>query len=127
LLGHSPKVTAIFACNDEVATGVIQALRDLGKRIPQDVSVIGFDNVDYTADLYPPLTTIHVHKTWMGRLGVRMLVERAKYPNQPQTTSSLATHLVERQSVAARQGSRVSSKAKVGLERKREVVVGNTS
>jgi hypothetical protein len=63
----------------------------------------------------------------MGRLGVRMLVERAKYPNQPQTTSSLATHLVERQSVAAWQGSRVSSKAKVGLEPKREVTVGNTS
>jgi DNA-binding LacI/PurR family transcriptional regulator len=99
LLGRSPEITAIFACNDEVATGVIQALRDLGKRIPHDVSVIGFDNVDYAAELYPPLTTIHVHKTWMGRLGVRMLVERAKYPNQPQITSSLATQLVERQSV----------------------------
>jgi LacI family transcriptional regulator len=101
LLQRSPNVTAIFACNDEVATGVIQALRELGKRIPEDVSVVGFDNVDYTADLYPPLTTIHVHKTWLGRLGVRMLVERTKNPNQPQITSSLATHLVERQSVAA--------------------------
>jgi DNA-binding LacI/PurR family transcriptional regulator len=122
LLGHSPEVTAIFACNDEVATGVIQALRDLGKRIPHDVSVIGFDNVDYTADLYPPLTTIHVHKTWMGRLGVRLLVERAKYPNQPQITSSLATHLVERQSVAS-----LGSKKGMGLERKREVMTGDTS
>jgi LacI family transcriptional regulator len=121
LLARSPEVTAIFACNDEVATGVMQALRDLGKRIPQDVSVIGFDNVDYTAELYPPLTTINVQKTWLGRLGVRMLVERSKYPNQPQTTSSLATHLVERQSVA-----RLEPKRTV-VGRKREVVAGDTS
>jgi LacI family transcriptional regulator len=124
LLGRSPNVTAIFACNDEVATGVIQALRELGKRIPEDISVIGFDNVDYAADLYPPLTTIHVPKTWLGRLGVRMLVERTKHPNQPQITSSLATHLVERQSVAA--VSRVSDK-KVRLGSKEEVMVGDTS
>jgi DNA-binding LacI/PurR family transcriptional regulator len=120
LLSRSPEVTAIFACNDEVATGVMQALRDLGKRIPQDVSVIGFDNVDYTAELYPPLTTINVQKTWLGRLGVRMLIERSKYPNQPQTTSSLATYLVERQSVA-----RLAPKRTV-LERKREVVAGDS-
>jgi LacI family transcriptional regulator len=101
LLERSPEVTAIFACNDEVATGVMQAVRDLGKAIPKDLSVIGFDNVDYTADLYPPLTTIHVHKTWIGRMSVRMLVERVKNPNQPQITCSLATQLVERQSVAA--------------------------
>jgi DNA-binding LacI/PurR family transcriptional regulator len=120
LLSRSPEVTAIFACNDEVATGVMQALRDLGKRIPQDVSVIGFDNVDYTAELYPPLTTINVQKTWLGRLGVRMLIERSKYPNQPQTTSSLATYLVERQSVA-----RLAPKRTV-LERKRGVVAGDS-
>jgi DNA-binding LacI/PurR family transcriptional regulator len=101
LLERSPEVTAIFACNDEVATGVMQAVRDMGKSVPKDVSIVGFDNVDYTADLYPPLTTIHVHKTWMGRMSVRMLVERVKYPNQPQITCSLATQFVERQSVAA--------------------------
>ncbi len=100
LLGRSPQVTAIFACNDEVATGVLQALRDLGKRVPEDVSVVGFDNVAYTADLYPPLTSVHVDKTWLGRMGVRMLVERVNYPDQPQLTCSLATHLVSRQSVA---------------------------
>jgi LacI family transcriptional regulator len=100
LLEHSPQVTAIFACNDEVATGVLQAVRELGKRIPDDISIIGFDNVDYTADLYPPLTSVHVSKTWLGRMGVRMLVERVKYPDQPQLTCSLATHLVSRHSVA---------------------------
>ncbi|MGL4610502.1 MAG: LacI family DNA-binding transcriptional regulator [Trueperaceae bacterium] len=102
LLERSPEVTAIFACNDEVAAGVLQVLREVGKRVPGDVSVVGFDNVDYAADLYPPLTTLHVHKTWMGRLGVRMLIERARNPNQPQTTCTVATHLVSRQSVAMR-------------------------
>lgn len=114
LLECSPEVTAIFACNDEVATGVLAAARDLGRNVPNDLSIVGFDNVDYTADLYPPLTTVHIHKTWMGRLGVRMLVERAKHPDQPQITSGLATTLVSRQSVT-------SLNARVGLEAK-EVV-----
>jgi DNA-binding LacI/PurR family transcriptional regulator len=101
LLEHSPEVTAIFACNDEVATGVLQAARELGRSVPNNLSVIGFDNVDYAAELYPPLTTVHVHKTWMGRLGVRMLVERTKHLDQPQMTCSLATKLVLRDSVSS--------------------------
>jgi DNA-binding LacI/PurR family transcriptional regulator len=108
LLEHTPSITAIFACNDEVAAGVMQAIRDTGRSIPDDISVIGFDNVSSTADLYPPLTTIHIHKTWMGRLGVRFLVERAKHPDQPQITSSLATHLVIRDSVKSLNAETVS-------------------
>jgi LacI family transcriptional regulator len=99
LLAKSPEVTAIFACNDEVATGVMQAIRDMGRSVPDDISVVGFDNLASSADLYPPLTTVHIHKTWMGRLGVRLLVERAKHPDQPQSATSLATHLVVRESV----------------------------
>jgi LacI family transcriptional regulator len=113
LLYASPEVTAIFACNDEVATGVMQAVRDTGRSVPNDISVVGFDNLASSADLYPPLTTVHIHKTWMGRLGVRLLVERAKHPDQPQSTTSLATHLVVRESVK----NLVTSSAPAGAKR----------
>jgi DNA-binding LacI/PurR family transcriptional regulator len=107
LLEHSPEVTAIFACNDDVAAGVMQAVREMGKRVPDDISVVGFDNIASSADLYPPLTTIHIHKTWMGLLGVQTLIERARNPDKPKTTLTLATDLVIRQSVA-----RAKSKAR---------------
>jgi LacI family transcriptional regulator len=100
LLLHSPQVTAIFACNDEVATGVMQALRDMGKRVPEDISVIGFDNLSSSSDLYPPLSTIHIHKTWMGSLGVQTLIDRTRNPDKPKMTLTLSTDLVVRQSVA---------------------------
>lgn len=101
LLHHSPQVTAIFACNDDVAMGVMQAVRDMGKRVPEDISVVGFDNIDASGDVYPPLTTVHVHKRWMGIMAVQTLIERARHPDKPKMTVTLSTDLVIRQSVAS--------------------------
>jgi LacI family transcriptional regulator len=101
LLQESPQVTAIFACNDEAAMGVMQAVRDMGKRVPEDISVVGFDNIDSSADVYPPLTTIHVHKRWMGMMAVQTLIERARHPDKPKMTITLSTDLVIRQSVSS--------------------------
>jgi LacI family transcriptional regulator len=123
LLERCPEVTAIFACNDEVATGVMQAVRAIGMRVPEDISVIGFDNVDYTADLYPPLSTIHIHKTWMGSLGVQTLIDRSRHPDKPKMTITLATDLIIRQSVASprvnvlfHKGGKSPPKAELELE-----------
>jgi LacI family transcriptional regulator len=101
LLNHSPQITAIFACNDNAAIGVIQAVRDSGQRVPENISVVGFDDVETAAEMHPPLTTVHVHKRWMGLLAVQMLLERARAPDKPQTTLKVSTDLTIRQSVAS--------------------------
>ena len=60
LLATHPDTTAIFAANDMMAFGVIRALMDAGRRIPEDVSVFGFDNTELSSTIvHPPLTTIH--------------------------------------------------------------------
>ena len=101
LLTRAPGVTAIFAGADLVAFGAIQALLDMGIRVPEDVSVVGFDNIDSAGFITPALTTVHVHKTWMGAICVRQLLERARYPEQPKVTISVATELIVRGSACA--------------------------
>lgn len=101
LLRHSPEVTAVFACNDLSALGVLSAAREMGIGVPGDLSVIGFDNIDMAREIVPPLTTVHVYKTWMGVLGVRRLLERIQDPGQPKVTLTLGTQLVIRESVGS--------------------------
>jgi LacI family transcriptional regulator len=98
LMNRAPEVTAIFAGADIVAIGVIQGLLDIGLRVPEDVSVVGFDNIDSAGFITPALTTVHVHKTWMGAISVRQLLERVQNPEQPKVTISVATELVVRDS-----------------------------
>lgn len=105
LLERAPAVTAIFACMDLAAIGVLNAARDMDLRIPEDLSVAGFDNIDLASEVRPALTTVHVHKKWMGMLGVRRLIERVAYPEQPTTSTLIATKLVQRDSVAAPRAS----------------------
>ncbi len=100
LLASNPQVTALFCCNDETAIGAISAIRQLGLEVPRDVSVVGFDNIDLAAEVSPALTTVHVHKTWMGALGVQTLIERVQHPDKPKTTIVMDTDLIVRHSVA---------------------------
>lgn len=99
LLERAPQLTAIFACNDNVASGVINALQDKGLNVPADVSVIGFDDIDLAQEVIPPLTTIHVDKVLMGALAVRHLRDRVEFPMRPTLKTYLSTHLVKRDSV----------------------------
>ncbi|HVU12158.1 MAG TPA: LacI family DNA-binding transcriptional regulator [Phototrophicaceae bacterium] len=100
LLNRVPDISAVFACNDDVAMHVIRALRDLGRRVPEDVSVIGFDDTAGALDTQPPLTTIHVYKELMGALAVRQLYERAADIHRPPITTLIGAKLVQRDSVA---------------------------
>jgi LacI family transcriptional regulator len=100
MLERRPDVTAVFACNDLVALGALNAARDLGLDVPGDLSVMGFDNIDLASEITPALTTVHVHKTWLGMLSVRQLLERVQSPAKPKTMLSVDTHLVIRDSVA---------------------------
>lgn len=100
LLQEHPDITAFFACNDDTAAGAMAAGFDLGLKTPKDISVVGFDNIALSGELSPPLTTVHVHKNWMGILGVRFLLERAANPEKPKSTTMVSTQLMIRESTA---------------------------
>ncbi|HEX3052124.1 MAG TPA: LacI family DNA-binding transcriptional regulator [Aggregatilineaceae bacterium] len=99
LLKRSPDITAIFACNDNVAIGVMNAADQLGLSVPGDLSIVGFDDIDLTQEVAPPLTTVHVDKTLMGVLAVRQLRDRVENPERPTLTTALSTQLIVRESV----------------------------
>ncbi|GCE23447.1 LacI family DNA-binding transcriptional regulator [Dictyobacter kobayashii] len=91
--------TAIFCTNDPVASKAIKTLRGLGIHIPQDISIMGFDDIDLAEHLTPPLTTMHVHKEAMGALGVQTLISRVSNPDAIHMSHILDVHLVVRDSV----------------------------
>jgi DNA-binding LacI/PurR family transcriptional regulator len=73
MLARIPDCTAIFAANDHVALGIMRAMAEQGRRIPQDVSLVGFDDVPEAAYLHPALTTIRQDFAEIGRQALRLL------------------------------------------------------
>lgn len=71
---REPLADCYFADNDEIAIGAIRALKERGYRIPEDIAVVGFDNIPYTTFIDPPLTTIDVPKAYMGSVAVKQLL-----------------------------------------------------
>ncbi|MDI6637836.1 MAG: substrate-binding domain-containing protein, partial [Bacillota bacterium] len=67
--------TAIFADNDMTALGVLKALHERGIRVPDEVSVIGFDDIQVASHTHPPLTTMHIPKQQLGSIAARRLVD----------------------------------------------------
>lgn len=78
LLKRDKNVTAIFACNDAMAIGVMQYLKKQGLIIPDDISLVGFDDVEEDVSLEPPLTTIKVLKTELGSEAVKIISRNIK-------------------------------------------------
>ena len=110
LLAEHPEVTAIFAANDVMAYGAVRAVLDCGRRIPDDLSLIGFDNLEFSSIIHPPLTTIHQPKYEMGQAAVEILLRLARdKEKQIPEHRLLGVELVERQScrklLAERPGS----------------------
>ncbi|MGC4942635.1 LacI family DNA-binding transcriptional regulator [Kribbella sp. DT2] len=99
LLTARRDVTAVFAATDMIAAGVLRAIRDLGLRCPEDISVVGYDDVPFAADLFPALTTVHIPTEDLGRTAVRLALHRDEYETSQHVV--LGTHLVVRDSVAA--------------------------
>ncbi len=92
-------VTAIFSANDWLVVGVLRALRELGLRVPEDISVIGFDDDLLAGHITPALTTMQVDKVGMGRLAVSLLVNRVQFPDAAQVVARMRPRLIERESV----------------------------
>jgi LacI family transcriptional regulator len=99
LLSQRRDLTAVFAANDAMAFGVIRAVFEAGRRVPDDISVVGFDNIEVAAMIRPPLTTIHQPKYEMGWAAAEILLEQAARRNgwMPEHRL-LEVKLVERES-----------------------------
>lgn len=91
--------TAFFADNDLIALGAMRALSQYGCRIPEDLSIIGFDDLPACALTQPPLSTIRVFKREMGQAAVRRLSELIQYGDTFQTKTQICCEFVERNSV----------------------------
>lgn len=98
LLARRSPPTALFACNDLMAIGALRAVDEVGCRVPADLSVIGFDDIDLARFTNPPLTTIAQDKTEIGLQAVRRLVERISAKNGAFHRLILPTSLVLRAS-----------------------------
>lgn len=98
LLTQHPQVTAIFAYNDLLAVGAIQACKELGRRVPEDCAIIGFDNIQLAALVTPSLTTVHVDKYELGRRAVTLLVDMLDNPETEFPPTYLDVELVIRES-----------------------------
>jgi LacI family transcriptional regulator len=96
---EAPEISAFMACNDKVAIELIQSANELGISVPDEISIVGFDNIILSDKIAPPLTTMNVDKVSLGRLGVELLLYRLRYPEAAVIQASTSTTLIERKSV----------------------------
>jgi DNA-binding LacI/PurR family transcriptional regulator len=107
LLREKPYPTAVFAGNDTIAMGVMAAIRQKGLRIPEDIAVVGYDNIPIAAYTFPPLTTVHVSAVEPGRIAGEMLISLLRGEELTERTVRLETELIIRESCGAKVGYRV--------------------
>lgn len=98
-LKKHPQVTAVFGVNDQCAVDMIRIAQENGRNVPQDLSVVGYDDINLAANANPALTTMHVDTVAMGRMAVQMLQFRLDHPNSARMTMTIHPELVERNSV----------------------------
>ena len=101
LLQRHPEITALFGANDMFAIAALRGAQALGRRVPEDLSVIGFDDIESSGQTAPPLTTMAVDKLSMGMLGVQLLSHRLAWPDAATATTWLRPRLMVRASTAA--------------------------
>jgi LacI family transcriptional regulator len=97
LLNRNASITAVFAANDVMALGALRAIVEMGRKAPDDVSVIGFDDLQLSAAITPGLTTIRQPSYEIGRAAAQILLSRSPFPEQ----RVFGVTLVERQSCRA--------------------------
>jgi DNA-binding LacI/PurR family transcriptional regulator len=98
VLARVPEVTAIFAANDQMALGVLLALHEHNRRVPEDVSVVGFDNIPDSAYFMPPLTTVRQDFDQVGRTSLRLLLDQINSGARSVERVMIQSELVVRQS-----------------------------
>lgn len=99
LLERHPGITAVFAGNDKMALGAVHAMTRKGIRVPEDVSVLGFDDIQYSAYTTPSLSTVHTPLYDLGVLAAERLIEMVR-GKQDRVADVLPTRLVLRESTS---------------------------
>lgn len=100
ILSHSPLPTAVLCGNDLIALGAISAFQEAGVRVPEDVSVVGADDVFFAALARPPLTTVAVPRERLGRMALEVLEGMRRSRQRTPDTVTLRTELIIRKSTA---------------------------
>ncbi|AEN12557.1 MULTISPECIES: LacI family DNA-binding transcriptional regulator [unclassified Streptomyces] len=98
LMSQGAEFDSVFAHNDITAAGVLRALRAAGRRVPDDIAVVGFDDIPMAEHTEPPLTTVHQPAREMGEAAARLLLARLGGSAPPQQPLVLPTELVVRRS-----------------------------
>lgn len=101
LIGQGERFTALLVGNDQMAIGAMHALREHGLRIPEDVSVVGFDDIPEAVYIWPPLTTVRQDFDQLGRIGVEYLIQRIQNPDSSISPRVIQPELIIRASTAA--------------------------
>jgi hypothetical protein len=101
LIDREKPPTAFFAANDVSAAGALVALRVAGRKVPEDISVIGFDDISLASQLYPTLSTVRQPLPQMARAAVNMLLAMIVGLEAPSQRITLRAQLITRQSTAA--------------------------
>lgn len=96
LLALEARPQAVFICNDAMAVGAYLALYQAGLRVPQDIAIVGYDDIELAQYMTPPLTTIHQPKDELGELAIDVLIHRISDPTQQQQRLQLTPVLMER-------------------------------
>jgi len=101
LLAHQPRLTALFVANNLTTLGALQAIHERGLRIPDDISIVGFDDMPWATLLHPPLTAVAQPTYELGRQAAELLLARLKDPRKPVAHVQLPTTLIVRGSTGA--------------------------
>ncbi|WP_337017927.1 ribose operon transcriptional repressor RbsR [Leclercia sp. AS011] len=99
LLAQKDRPQAVFIGNDAMAVGAYQALYQAGLRVPDDIAVVGYDDIELAQYMTPPLTTIHQPKDELGELAIDVLIHRIAQPGLQPQRLQLTPVLMERGSV----------------------------
>jgi len=99
LLAAMPEMTAVFAFSDAMALGALRALRDRGKRVPQDISIIGFDGIELGRYAIPSLTTIKQDDRALAKRGADILLDQIANPEACAVHETVAFRLMDGESV----------------------------
>lgn len=97
-LAGRPDVTAVFVSNDQMALGVLRAFHEAGRRVPEDVSVVGYDDIPEAAHLLPPLTTVRTDFAEIGTRSLRLLLGQIDGPAESSPEPVVAVELIVRRS-----------------------------
>ena len=100
LMQRGADFSAIFCMNDETAIGAMKALREAGRRVPEDVSVMGFDDIDVAEHLTPALTTVRLNKEALGVIAFKRLLSLVNSPDPVSVVSMLEVELMKRGTVS---------------------------